>query len=386
MRTIAIDIRLIGQNRTGDESVFRNLFREVLAIDRDNRYLLLTDRDDEKTFHVIIEALGMNGRLPDNAEVVTLHSGSRYTWNFVYLPIFFLRRKVDIFHTQYILPAFIPRRTKVVTHIHDVSFCAFPDFIGKSDRIFLSTFIPRTMRKSDLIIAPSDFTKAEIVRRYGKSAEQIAVVPNAVDPSFLTDPTIVDMERAALRNGLPESFVLSVGTMQPRKNIPLLVKAFAEIRKDFPDLSLVLIGSKGGRHYDTGIDEMIRETGIVDAVVFPGYVPQEDMPAVYGLSKMLVFPSLYEGFGIPLLEGFAAGAPVAASDIPPFREVGGEAVLYFDPTNVASCVESLYTLLTDANTRERCGRSGKERLVRYSWAESARALISCYESITSLKS
>jgi glycosyltransferase involved in cell wall biosynthesis len=379
-KTIAIDIRLIGKNRTGDETVFRNLVRAVLELDRTDLFLLLTDRADEESLKSIRTRLGTNGQLPENAEIVSLQATNRFIWNLIAVPMFLLRRKIDVFHTQYILPSFIPRRTRVVTHIHDVSFRAFPEYVGFSDRLFLSVFIPRTMRRSDILVAPSQFTRDEIVSLYGVTEERIAIVPNAVDPSFLVEPTDADLVRTKNANEVPETFILSVGTMQPRKNIPLLVRAFARIRKDIPGLKLVLVGGKGGRHYDTAIDDAIREENLGDAVIFPGYVPQEDMPALYALARALCFPSRYEGFGIPLLEAFAAGTPVSASDIPPFHEVGEESALYFDPENLASCAESLYTLLIDENVRRRCERSGKDRLMKYSWTASAKEILSCYQS------
>ncbi len=382
MKTIAIDIRLIGRNRTGDEAVFRNLVRGMLAIDRTDRYLLLTDRTDGESRRLICEAVGADGMLPDNAEIVTLASPNRYAWNFFTVPMFLLRRKVDIFHTQYILPVFVPKRTRIVTHIHDVSFRAFPEYVGWADRLFLSVFIPGTMRRSDLIVSPSRFTKNEIVSLYGVPAERIAVVSNAVDGSFLSAPTPDDLVRAASRNGLPESFVLSVGTMQPRKDIPTLLRAFAGVGKEFPGLKLVLVGGRGGRHYDATIDAVIRENDLSDRVVFPGYVPQEDMSALYALARVFVFPSRYEGFGIPLLEAFAAGTPVIASDIPPLREVGGDAPIFFRPGDIAVLRESLYTLLIDEQAHARRKRAGTDRLGEYSWARSAGDMLAQYAELS----
>jgi glycosyltransferase involved in cell wall biosynthesis len=288
---------------------------------------------------------------------------------------------VDVFHTQYILPWYIPGRTKVVTHIHDVSFRAFPEYIGLSDRIFLHLFIPRTMRRSDLLVVPSCFTRDEIVARYKVSRERIAIVPNAVDPDFLRPSTHDDLVRVKTTYRLPETFVLSVGSMQPRKNIPFLIEAFEKVTKDVPGLKLVLVGGKGGRHYDIRIDSMIRDRGLAESVLFPGYVRQEDMPSLYATAAVMAFSSKYEGFGIPVLEAFASAVPVAASDIAPFREVGGDAVSYFNPTDVAACAESLYTLLIDENARRRQNRSGNERLHDYSWDKSARAMVSLYASL-----
>lgn len=381
MKTVAIDIRLIGKNRTGDEAVFRNLTCELVRQGTDMRFLLLTDRGDEVTMHAIRSALGIAGPLPENVEIRVLPAHGKICWNAFAVPAFLMQERVDLFHTQYILPVFVPRRTRVVVHIHDVSFRAYPSYIGAIDRVFLSAFIPRTMRRADLLVVPSRFTKEEVVGRFGVGPQRIVVVPNAIDPSFLPVPSTDDISRVRSTYDLPETFILSVGTMQPRKNIPLLIRAFAQVRKAIPGLRLVLVGGKNGPHYDRRIGEAIGEECLTNDVIFPGYVRQEDMPALYASASVLVFPSLYEGFGIPLLESFSAGTPVAASDIGPFREVGVQAASYFDPTDVAACADSVYTLLIDQNARARHERLGKERLGAYSWSESARSLLASYRSL-----
>ncbi|NTW15132.1 MAG: glycosyltransferase family 4 protein [Candidatus Moranbacteria bacterium] len=381
MNTVAIDIRLIGSKRTGDEAVFRNLVRELLRRNDGLRYVLLTDRHGAE--REILESVGCDGALPKNAEIRVLPSRNRFTWNLISVPSFLFHERIDVFHTQYILPMAIPRRTRVVVHVHDVSFRAFPKLIGIVDRIFLSIFIPHAMRRADLVVVPSEFTRDEVVAYYGTGTERVLVVPNAVDPGFLADGALSgDGRRVREAYGLPERFVLSVGTMQPRKNIPVLVRAFAALRSRMSDVSLVLVGGRGGRHYDTAIDSAIRDTNLDGAVLFPGYVAQSDMPELYAAAEALIFPSRYEGFGIPLLEAFAAGTPVAASDIPPFHEVGGDAVTYFDPSNVAACAKTLYTLLTDSRLRDRIRRSGRDRLDMFSWPESAAILAGAYRELS----
>jgi glycosyltransferase involved in cell wall biosynthesis len=376
MKTIAIDVRLIGRNRTGDEAVFRNLTRELLLLDRENRYLLLTDRRDPEFLAELRASLGVAEH--GNAELVPLGGSDRFIWNLFSVPRFLLRRHVDLFHTQYILPLSVPRRTKVVAHIHDVSFRAFPHLIGWKDRLFLFLFIPRTMRRSDCLVAPSEFTKREIVSRYGVDEGKVVVVPNALSPEFLREVSDVDRVRVRRKYGLPERFLLSVGTLQPRKNLPLFLRAFASIRDRVPGVQVVLTGNRSAHHFDRGIDGTIGETHLGSVVVFPGFIETADLPAVYKAAFGLVFPSRYEGFGIPLLEAFASGVPVAASDIPPFREVGGEAAIFFGPDDVAGCADSLYTLLTNEEVRDRLRQLGRERLIEYSWGKSARVLFLRY--------
>jgi glycosyltransferase involved in cell wall biosynthesis len=314
-----------------------------------------------------------------NAEIVPLRGRSRFVWNLFSMPFFFLRSRVDLFHTQYILPVHIPKRTKVVAHIHDVSFRVYPELIGWKDRLFLSLFIPRTMKRANCLIAPSRFTKDELIRCYGVPEEKIAIVPNAVSPSFLRSVTDIDIVKARQKYGLPERFLLSVGTLQPRKNLPLFLRAFASIRDRIPGFQVVLTGNRSAHHFDQGIDRALEETHIGSAVVFPGFIEADDMPALYASASGLVFPSRYEGFGIPILEAFAAGVPVTASDIPPFREVGGEATLFFGPDDIVVCAESLYTLLTNKEVQERLKRLGRERLSEYSWEQSARVLFLHYK-------
>jgi glycosyltransferase involved in cell wall biosynthesis len=377
MNTIAIDIRLIGRNRTGDETVFFNLVRELAAYDRDNRYLLLTDRCDGDFLSDLRTKLGIGDR--ENFVFVSLRARNRFSWNLFAVPFFLLRNRIDIFHTQYILPAFIPKRTKVAAHIHDVSFRAFPDLIGWKDRLFLTLLIPRTMRRADLLIAPSRFTKDEIVKYYGVKEEKVVVVTNAVSGAFATvkpDPTTVRE-----RYSLPETYILSVGTLQPRKNIPLLIRAFSSLDERLPEAKLVIVGNKSSHHYDREIDVALSESKHPERIVFPGFVDSDDLPSVYRRARVFAVPSRYEGFGIPLLEAFASGVPVTASAILPFQEVGGDAILAFPPDSVAECAETLYTLFTNETLRKTLIERGNERLSVYSWAASARDLLSCYESL-----
>jgi glycosyltransferase involved in cell wall biosynthesis len=369
---IAIDIRLVGKKRTGDEAVCRSLTRELIKIEREVTLLLLTDEMNPENIQALQRELGTEGR--ENIEIVSLAASNRYIWNLYTVPRFLRERRVDVFHTQYILPFFVPKRTKLFAHIHDISFKVFPELISWKDRVFLSLLIPRTMRLADRILAVSAFTKDEIMKYYGVLPERTVVVPNAVGDAFLVRANEEDIERTRSRYALPKQFVLAVGTMQPRKNIAFLVRVFAEVRKRLPDLKLVLVGKRNGYRYDRGIDAAIAECGVEDGILFPGYVAEEDLPAVYASACVFAFPSQYEGFGIPILEAFSQGAPVMASDIPPSREVGGDAVLLCDGTSIARASELLYNVIIDENLRSRLSECGKTRLSSFSWEKSARIL------------
>lgn len=373
----AIDIRLLGKKRTGDEAVFFNLTKELLALDQEHEYWLLTDEKDPSVLLQLQNSLGCVDQ--KNVRIVSLSGKNRFLWNLVTLPWFLFRHRVDVYHTQYILPLCIPKRTRVLLHIHDVSFKAYPELIGWKDHFFLALLIPRSLRRASCVLVPSQFTKDEIRRYYGTAEEKIVVIPNAVSDAFLV--TSVGETALQEKYSLPKQFILFVGTLQPRKNIPLLIRAFAEVTKRIPDIELVIVGNRQGHHFDSAIDSVIEELDLSMKVHFPGYIAEEDLPGVMRCASLFVFPSFYEGFGIPLLEAMSQNVPVACSDIPCLREVAGDAAQYFDPMSVASCQEKLYTLLIQKELRESVVTLGKSRSGFFSWKKSATLLSRVYETL-----
>ena len=380
-KTIAIDIRLLGKKRTGDETVFFHLTKEILKLDTASQYRLLTDEPDPTKIQALAARLECAGQ--KNVAIVPLSAQNRFIWNLWTLPRYLFRNRIDVLHTQYILPLCIPKRTKIAVHIHDVSFRAYPAFIGWSDRLFLALLIPRSLRQAAIIITPSQFTKDEIVRYYGTRAEKIIVIPNAVGEDFLADVPEDAARDRGLREKyhLPERFVLYVGTLQPRKNIPFLIEAFSRLKRQVPEMKLVLVGNRTAHNADRRLDEVIARTQMEGEVIFPGFVDQADLPHIVRLAEIFAFPSLYEGFGIPLLEAMSQGVAVAASDIPCLREVGGDAAAYFDPQSLDACAEMLYTLFIDQKQKETLVRRGQERVRSFSWQASAVLLHNEYNKL-----
>lgn len=387
-KTIAIDIRLLGKKRTGDEMVFFHLTKEVLNIDTKNQYHLLTDETDPEKLTLLAERLACTKK--HHVNIISLSSKNRFTWNLWVLPRYLFQHQIDVLHTQYILPLCFPRRTKVALHIHDVSFRAYPQLIHWSDRFFLALLIGLSLKRATMILTPSQFTKDEIIKYYAVTDTKITVLPNAVGEEFLHHTPANDQNTLRIKKKyrLPEHFILALGTLQPRKNIPFLLSAFAELQKRLRDTTtdsispkLVLAGNRNAHHIDTIIDKSISEHHMEDAVLFPGFIDHTDLPSVIGLADIFVFPSLYEGFGIPLLEAMSQGVAVAASDIPSLRSVGGDGALYFDPTDIASCAEILYTLLIDSEQKKLLIQRGYERLKFFSWQKSAQLLNDVYNKM-----
>lgn len=380
---VGIDIRLIGKQRTGDEVVFFQLVRELIRRhDSSARYELYTDETSDDRLAALRVRLECLGR--EDIEIVSLPAQNRFIWNGLVLPWRLFRHPVDIFHTQYILPIAWPKRTKVCAHIHDISFRVHPEWVPKTDLLFLSLLIPRTTRLADALIAISEFTRREIAREYPKAANKIVVIENAAAEEWFQPIPESDVQSVLEKFHLTRgAYFISSGTMQPRKNIPFLIACFKEVsRKEGFDYPLLLTGNPLGHNVDAGLKG--EESGH-EKVIFSGYVKDEELRALVAGSRGYIFPSLYEGFGIPIEEALALGVPVLASDIPVFREVGGNRVVYFDPMNLARAVETLYTfsIAQPKSTNQAEIGSGENNQERspYSWKKSAEKLFRLYTTI-----
>ncbi|QQR79062.1 MAG: glycosyltransferase family 4 protein [Candidatus Moraniibacteriota bacterium] len=375
---VGIDIRLIGKQRTGDEVVFFQLVRELVRRqDSDIRYELFTDEQSADRLAALRSRLEALGR--GDIEIISLSARNRFVWNGWVLPWRLFRHPIDVFHTQYILPLVLPRRLKVVTHIHDVSFRAHPEWIGAVDRLFLSLLIPRTLARSDRLIAPSVFTRDEICARFGFPPERVVVIANAAADEWYQSIPVAAIEAVLAKYGLARGrYFISSGTLQPRKNIPFLIAAFTRaVREHGLGHRLVLTGNPAGHNVDT----QVRAVGD-DRIIYTGYVSDADLRALVAGAAAYVFPSLYEGFGIPIEEALAQGTAVLASDIPAFREIGRERIHYFDPRALAPLADSLYTFsIRNVSATERRDERSTFGTPLYSWTESAAALVRLYRSL-----
>ena len=396
---IGIDIRNIGKKRTGDEAVFFNLVKNLGKIDNVNNYKLFTDIQDAGILIDITNRLGIGDK--ENFEIVSLslnpspkgRGRNRFVWNFWTLPKYLRKNPVDVYHTQYITPFFMPKKVKIITTIHDISFNFYPQLIKFADLFFLKLLIPLSLKRADKIIAVSEFTRSEIIKYYKINDKKVVCAYNAISEDFsipTTDnlPASPKFQRGEQlttireKYNLPENYILYVGTMQPRKNIPLLIKAYAKIKNKLPDIKLVLAGDKESHNFDKNIETEISKNNLKNDIVFPGYIEQKDLPYVFRLAKLFAFPSLYEGFGIPILEAMSQKVPVIISDIPVHREVASGAASYFDPVNLDDFANKIYNILTDEKLRNKLINSGASRVNFFSWRKSAEKLLATYNSAT----
>lgn len=377
---IGIDIRNIGKQRTGSEVVVLELTKNILKLDTKNEYILLTDTDDAKVLNVVREKLEI-GENSSNVEIVSLKAKNKFIWAAWSVWRYLKKNKVDVYHTEYILPFFIPKDIKTITHIHDVSFVAHKKFIKWSDLMFLSLLIPRSIKKADKIIAVSEFTKDEIVKYYKVNPSKIELVYNAVNESADSLRSIEKEERLKIKYNLPEKFILYIGTLQPRKNVAGLVAAYAKIKDQIPGIKLVIAGNKKAHNFDRNIDRVITENELENDIVFTGFVDEEDKLPMYAMSHVFAYLSFYEGFGIPLLEAMNQSVPILSSDIKPLREVCNGACSFSDPFSLDEISEKLYNICMDDKLRIRLVNSGKERVSFFSWKISAKKMLEIYKNI-----
>jgi glycosyltransferase involved in cell wall biosynthesis len=261
--------------------------------------------------------------------------------------------------------------------VHDLIFRHLPEHHKLLNRWYLNWALPLYCRRATHIIAISECTREDLIEAYELTPGKISVIGEAADPRF--KPQSADRVAAVRRRyGLPERYLLFVGTIEPRKNLTRLLHAFEVLRQEGLVDGLVLVGKRGWL-YDDFFAELERSPAR-GAVILPGYVPDEDLPAVYAGARALAFPSLYEGFGLPVLEAMASGTPVTCSGTSSLPEVAGDAAITFDPTSEEGIVHALRRLLGDPDLQQELAQRGLRRAGQFSWDRVASHTEAVYEA------
>ena len=299
------------------------------------------------------------------------------------VPAALRRLRVDVFHgMDHVGIPFVGRSAKTVVTVHDVIVLILPETFTPRHRLVVRTALARVRRKADRVIVPSQAVKRDVVTRLGVPGDRVVVTPEGCEPCFRPIRSAGALHAAAAKYGLPPRYVLAVGTLEPRKNLTTLLRAFARLRRDGevdPELRLVLAGARGW--LEEPIFRAVRSLGLDEAVHFPGFIDDDDLPAVYGGAALFVFPSLYEGFGLPLLEAMACGVPVVASNVSSLPEVAGDAALLVDPRETDDLADAVARALRDGALRDRLRAAGLARARQFSWEATARRTLDAYTSV-----
>lgn len=364
---IAIDAHMIGERETGNETYTLNLIRGLLAQDDENQYLLYTTHPEV-----------LRARLPsEKARIVSLWPTASLLRIPLAMPLMVRKQDVSLLHVNYIAPPYSPCPT-VVT-VHDLSFLLFPHFFTPRDRLLLSTLVPMSVQRAAKVIAVSQRTKEDLLEHYHLPEDKVAVTYEAASEVFrpLEERSVLTQWRE--RYGLHRPFILTLGNLQPRKNMVRLVMAYDRVRKRGFTHQLVIAGQAHWRSSE--IYRAVEEHGLEDEVLFTGYVPDSDLPLLYNAADLFVLISLYEGFGLPVLEAMACGIPVVASRTGSLPEVVGEAGLLVDPLDIEGISEAMAEVLSHPHLASQLKDRGLKRAANFSWHKTAKQTLDVYREV-----
>ncbi len=323
----------------------------------------------------------IDNSFPPNLKLVNagLDRLRRRGWWSIYLPRYCRRESFALFHgTNFALPYWVNCPT--VLTIHDLSLLLYPETHEKHLVRRARMKLPRAARKATAIITPSETVRGEVCEHLGVSADKVFAIPEAARACFYPMPAS-ESRPDCERLGVEAEFILFVGTIEPRKNLLTLVRAFEQIiRSTSSTLQLVVAGDEGWLSGE--LMDYLRDKPIGERVLFTGHLPDDDLRALYSSCRVFVYPSLYEGFGLPLLEAMACGAPVVTSRIPSIVETVGEVARLISPTDVDDLARGITALLDDASEREHRSASGITHANKFSWERTATATWQVYQKVS----
>lgn len=293
------------------------------------------------------------------------------------LPVELFTGRLDLLHApDFVLP---PTRARSLLTVHDLTFMIHPETADSGLRRYLNAAVPRSLRRASMVLVDSQATAADLQRLLRVDQERIRLIYPGVDERFQPLPTVTT-EPIRARLGLPAEFLLFVGTIEPRKNLVRLIEAFQRLisssAPEYADLKLVIAGRKGWMYEE--VFAIVRRLGLEAQVQFLDFVDDRDLPALYNLARAFVYPSLYEGFGLPALEALACGTPVVTARVSSLPELAGSAAVLVDPYNVADISSGIAQTLAEA---DRLRIAGPAQARRFSWTSAAETLIGCYRTL-----
>ncbi|MBN1315405.1 MAG: glycosyltransferase family 4 protein [Anaerolineales bacterium] len=374
MARIGIDYTAAVQQAAGIGRYVRELFRALLELDTPHQY---------KFFAASPSPIPPAAQLPIPIKRLPFHDKwLMRIWHRARLPIpvEVITGPVDLFHSpDFTLPP-TKRSTRTLLTVHDLSFIRQPESTNQQLMAYLNQVVPRSVQRADHVLADSQATKDDLIELWQTPPEKISVLYCGVEERFhpITKVDILQETRKRYQLG-DNPFILSVGTLHPRKNFPRLVQAFSHLTDRYPDITLVIAGGKSW-HSPEILAEPAR-LGITGRVIFPGFIADSDLPALYSAAEMFVLPSLYEGFGIPVLEAMSCGTAVAISNRPSLPEVAGGAAIIFDALDLDGMASAMEKVLTDSMLRSKLIDKGIIEASKYTWQKSACQLSNIYQRL-----
>jgi glycosyltransferase involved in cell wall biosynthesis len=367
MRSLRIGINalyLIPGGVGGTEIYLRSLLAALAELQSPHRFILFTNKESGNAItpdHPSFETVACNVR-------ATVRP-ARILWEQLVLPLEATRRRLDVL----LNPGFtapLVRSCPNVTVFHDLQHLRHPEYFRWWDLPFWRLLLWQSVHSSRSLVAVSDETRRDLEKYYRVEVSRVRTVPHGVDDVFFA----IGAER---REQTPDKVVLCVSTLHPHKNLDRLIIAFSVFRESRPSYRLVIAGMEGFSTED--LRALVRSSHLETSVELTGWIPREQLNNLFRTADAFVYPTRFEGFGMPLLEALAAGLPTACSDIEPLRSIAGDAVLRFDPESDIAILQALQRLTSDARLREQLQEAGPRRAALFSWRESAKATLEVLE-------
>jgi glycosyltransferase involved in cell wall biosynthesis len=372
---IAIDAHSVGAKLGGNESYAVNLIEALAQIDSTNDYTLyVTTNEARDRFQNRWPNFKVRLTLPHTPLIripLTLSAELR-------------KNPVDVLHVQFTAPPFCP--CPVVVSIHDLSFEHLPQTFNRRSRTQLRLTVRHSARRAARILSLSEHTKRDIIETYGINEDHVDAIPLAAPDHFAPVQDNEELQRVRHNYGIDGDYILSVGSIQPRKNLARLIKAYASLRGevDVKKLPKLVLAGKCAWLYDETL-RALEESGTKEAVVLTGYVPESDLPALYSGALCFVYPSYFEGFGLPPLEAMKCGAPVIVGNKTSLPEVVGDAALMVDPFDVDAIGAAIKRVIEDSELRTELTIKGQERANAFNWRETARRTLQVYKQVARVR-
>lgn len=366
---IGIDATTVTRHRTGVGNYIVQLVRGLAGQPGDHEFTVFTTAEEVGEFDGLTQVRAIPVALPTR--------GARLAWEQMYLPRLVRRERLDLLHSPHYTTPMRLRARSVVT-FHDMTFVTHPQWHVASKRLLFPMIMRWSARRATHLIADSHSTRADLIRVLGVPPDRVTAVPLGAGTEYAPAAPEV-LAAVCRRHGLDAGrYVLYIGVLEPRKNIPKLIGAFARIAATLPDV-LLAIGGKKGWMYDQIFDQ-VQRSGLAERVRFLGYVPHADLPALYTGALVFAYPSRHEGFGLPVLEAMRCGAAVVTSNVSSLPEVAGDAALQVDPDDEAALAAALLRLAGDESLRADLGLRARVRAAEFSWARCARETLQVYEA------
>lgn len=368
---IGIDISFVTNSKAGIEQYLYNLLNCLAKSDSQDSYFLYSNKDVPEEF----------SGLGDNFSVRVRRNRflPRVLWVQFVLPGLLKQDGIDLLQAPcYVAPYFLS--CSLVITFHDMASWLFPKMFRLKHRIVHGLLVPLFARKADRIIAVSEATKRDMVKLFKLPEDRITVIYEGANERFSPVNNTELLDKTRVKYNLPLKYILYVGTLEPRKNIPVLLKAFKRLKASGGiDHKLVMVGKKGWLYGE--IFETVRSLKLDNDVIFTGYIGDKELPLVYSGAELFVYPSSYEGFGLPPLEAMSCGVPVITSNVSSLPEVVGDAALLIDPEDINELSGAMDKAINDTALREQMIKKGLERSGMFSWEKAAQETLGLWNRV-----